>query len=139
MLPPLLFEAAQQRGIKNIVYISSSATLQTEENQATDESSPYTDSTDDLYFQSKIDAEKEIFRFMKNHPAMRIVFILPSVMLGPGDRGPTPIGRLVLNVLTGKQKFLLDGSLCIADARDVALAAIAALMVHAQKAPEKAV
>jgi nucleoside-diphosphate-sugar epimerase len=61
---------------------------------------------------------------MKSHPAMRIVFILPSVMLGPGDYGPTPIGKLVANVLTGKMKMVLDGSLSLVDARDVALAAI---------------
>ncbi len=119
-----LLEAAHQQGIKNVVYISSSGVLTSNAGRPTDESSPYAEEGEDFYFQSKVDAEKEIFRFMDSHPNLRIVLILPSVMLGPGDSGPTPTGNMVKKFLEGEIKFILPGSLCIVDARDVALAVI---------------
>lgn len=122
-----LLKMAYQQGIRNVVYISSGGVLQSPIGRATDESAPYADNTPEKYFQSKIEAEREIYRFMKSYPAMRIVLILPSVMLGPGDYGPTPIGKLITNVVTGKMKIVLDGSLSIVDARDVALAAVEAI------------
>ena len=119
-----LLEAAWQQGIKNVVYISSGGVLETYNDRATDESTPDNEGTKDPYFRSKIDAEREIYRLLSSHPSMRIVLLLPGVLLGPGDRGPTPTGNFVLNFLKGKVKFIIPGSMNIVDARDVALGAV---------------
>jgi dihydroflavonol-4-reductase len=94
--------------------------LKTNIDLGTNESAPYAENTQDKYFQSKIFAEKEVRQFLDSHPSMRIIFILPSVMLGPGDRGPTPTGSFIQNVMNGKVKFLLPGTMKIVDVRDVA-------------------
>lgn len=122
-----LFESAYKQGTRNIVYISSAGVLETNIGSLTDESNPYDNDTKDPYFRSKIEAEKEIYRFMESHPEMRIVFILPTAMLGPGDRGPTPSGQFIINALKGKVKFLLPGSMKIVDVRDVAKAIVSAI------------
>jgi nucleoside-diphosphate-sugar epimerase len=93
----------------------------------TDESSPYPAESDDPYFQSKVDAERGVYRFLKEHPHVRIVLILPTAMLGPSDPGPTPTGAFVRNLLQGKVRFLLPGAHRVADARDVAWAVVAAI------------
>ncbi len=122
-----LLQAAYEKGIRNVVYISSSAVLQTNEGGPTDETAPYDEVTKDPYFSSKIEAEKQIFRFHRSHPDMRIVLLLPTVMLGPGDKAPTPTGKFVLNFLQGELKFILPGSMKIVDARDTAKAAVLAI------------
>lgn len=122
----LLYAAARQ-GVRTIIFISSSAVLKTQTDGRVDENSPYAEKTDDPYFSSKIDAEQAVFRFMESHPEIRIVSILPTVMLGPGDRGPTPTGSFIMKLMQGKMKFVLPGWHRIADARDVATAVVASM------------
>ena len=101
-----LLEAAYKQGIKNVVFISSAAVLKTEADAEADESASYSDD-EEPYFKSKVEAEKEVYRFLESHKDMRIVLLLPTVMLGPGDRGPTPNGNFVINYLKGKFKFII--------------------------------
>ncbi len=115
-----LLEAAERQGIRNIVYISSAAVLQTQPGVAANEDAPYAEQADDEYFSSKIAAEKAVLRFAREHTASRVVLVLPAVMLGPGDVGPTPTGAFVLKLLQGEIKFVLPGWHRIVDARDVA-------------------
>jgi dihydroflavonol-4-reductase len=117
-----LLAAAERQGVKNIVYVSSSAVLKAQDGGPLDETSPYNEHTDDPYFASKVEAEKAVLRFLELRPGMRIILILPTVMLGPGDVGPTPTGAFVLKLLRGQIKFVLPGWHRIADARDVAFA-----------------
>lgn len=122
-----LLEAAHRRGVRNCVYVSSAGVLDPREGQATDESCAYPACADNRYFESKINAEQEVFRFLESHPTMRVVTILPTVMLGPGDRAPTPIGSLVLKLLSGEMKIVLPGAVQLVDARDVADAVVAGI------------
>jgi dihydroflavonol-4-reductase len=122
-----LLEAAERQGIRNVVYISSAAVLKAPASGLADETSPYNDLTDDPYFASKVAAEKAVLRFCDARPAMRIVLILPTVMLGPGDVGPTPTGAFILKLLRGELKFVLPGWHRIVDARDVAFAVVQAI------------
>ncbi len=94
-----LFETAYQHGIKNVVYVSSAGVLESKPNQPINESGSYAEEAEDSYFKSKIEAEKEVLKFLESHPDMRIVLILPTVMLGPGDRAPTPTGNFLLNIM----------------------------------------
>lgn len=122
-----LLKAAANRRIRNIIYISSSAVLSDSERDEVDESSPYPTFVEDLYFRSKIEAEKVVRLFAEEHPEIRIVLLLPSVMLGPGDRGPTPTGAFVKKVMEGKIRQLLPGYHRIVDVRDTAKAVCASL------------
>ncbi len=121
-----LLKTAYEQAIRSAVFISSAAVLKTEVNGVVDETAPYTDD-EDPYFKSKIEAEKEVYRFLGSHRDMRIVLLLPAVMLGPGDRGPTPNGNFVLNYLKENYKFIIPGSNRIADARDVAETAVSVI------------
>ena len=119
-----LLEAAVRHGIRNIVYISSSGVLESQQERPIDEQSPYDETTRDAYFKSKIDAEKLVLRFAETHPDVRIVLLLPTVMLGPMDSAPTPTGKFIQGFLAGRVKLLLPGSMHIVDARDVVELAI---------------
>jgi dihydroflavonol-4-reductase len=117
-----LLEAAERQGVRSIVYISSAGVLEAPDGGTADESTPYDEHPEDAYFASKVEAEKAVRRFSEGHPGIRIVLILPTAMLGPGDVGPTPTGAFVLKLLRGEIKFVLPGWHRIADARDVARA-----------------
>jgi dihydroflavonol-4-reductase len=52
--------------------------------------------------------------------------VLPGQMLGPGDLGPTPTGKLVLDFLAAKLPGVVSTTFSVVDARDVASAMIAA-------------
>jgi len=120
-----LLEAAYKNSVSNIVYISSAGVLEMREE--VDESTPYSKNMKDHYFNSKIEAEKQIDRFLELHKNMRLIKLLPTVMIGPSDMGPTPNGNLILNFLKGEMKIILPGSINIVDARDVAKAAVNAM------------
>jgi nucleoside-diphosphate-sugar epimerase len=122
-----LLEAAERRGIRNIVYVSSAAVLDAGGGARVNEDSPYADHADDPYFRSKVEAEKAVLAFARATPALRLVLILPTVMLGPGDAGPTPTGAFVLRLLRGEMKLLVPGWQRIVDARDVAAAVAEAM------------
>ncbi len=121
-----LLEAARKNAIGNIIYISSSAVLDTVNSDEVDERASYPE-TEDPYFKSKVLAEQAVNEFAGANPSVRIITLLPTVMLGPGDRGPTPTGAIIINYLMGKTKFIFPGSHRIVDARDVAYAAVQAL------------
>ena len=65
-------------------------------------------------------------KFLDACPDMHACKVLPCWMWGPGDTGPTSAGQLVNDVVRGKLPGLIPGSFSMVDARDVALAQIAA-------------
>jgi dihydroflavonol-4-reductase len=52
--------------------------------------------------------------------------VCPAVVLGPGDRGPTPSGRLVLALAAGKAPGYTKGGASYVDVRDAAAGHLAA-------------
>jgi nucleoside-diphosphate-sugar epimerase len=131
-----LIDACRQRGVNNIVYVSSNGVTKASEvdrNPAridqtnVDKESVYDEDTDNLYFKSKIKAEKEIDSYLKRYPEMRIILIRPSLMIGPRDSGPTPAGQVILNYLNKKMPMVLPCNVVLVDARDVAKAMISAV------------
>ncbi|MEM6488063.1 MAG: NAD-dependent epimerase/dehydratase family protein [Pseudomonadota bacterium] len=53
--------------------------------------------------------------------------VLPSAPVGPGDRRPTPPGRLILDLARGATPALIDTVLDVVDVRALALGIVAAL------------
>jgi dihydroflavonol-4-reductase len=124
-----LLEAAQDQGVINVVYTSSSGVLDGSDPAGFDETSGYDFGTSNQYFQSKIRAEQAIDRFLATNPEMRIVLVQPGGMVGPGDSGPTATGEFLIRLMKGNVPVILPGQMVFADARDVAQGMVRAVSV----------
>ncbi len=116
-----LLTAAEQRGVKKVIYVSSSSVIGAGPgNVPGDESTPVdARRLKNLYSKSKALAEDVIDAFLARH-TLPVVLILPSAMFGPGDIGPTSTGRLVQDFLARKIPGIVEGGLSVVDARDIA-------------------
>lgn len=125
-----LFEEAEKRGVKKVIYISTSGAVGRPAPGVAGTEADAPDpkaSSENLYYKSKVLGEAEIARFLKNHK-IEVVLVNPSAIIGPGDIGPTPIGKVMQDYLARKAPGILDGGLCFVDARDVAQAMINAIV-----------
>ena len=77
------------------------------------------------YKRSKYVAEHEVLRAIAQ--GLPASLVLPTFPLGPGDRAPTPTGRLVLDFLNGRMPGYVDTVLNVAHVDDVAAGQILAL------------
>lgn len=120
-----LLIAAEKRGVKKAVHISSAGVIgRKPDGSPGDENTlPDDHATSNLYFQSKIDSELAIKRFLKER-SLPVTMILPSWMWGPGDWAPTSAGKLVLDFIQRKLPGVVDGGSSIVDVRDVAAATV---------------
>ena len=123
-----LFQAAEKYSVANIIYASTGGFLDASSSDGPiDESAPYNYNTPNLYFKSKLEAEEAIYRFMETND-LRIIFIMPGVMLGPWDSGPSAVGRqVILDFIERKLPAIPPGGFSFVDARDVADAMIEAV------------
>ncbi|MBP2623769.1 SDR family oxidoreductase [Streptococcus oricebi] len=115
-----LLEAAYDAGIRQVVHTSSSVVLEGHRGQIIDETMSRSKDTPYDYYRSKILSEETLVDFLEQHPDCFACFVLPSVMFGPGDIGPTSSGQLVINFVQGKLPGLIRASYSAVDARDVA-------------------
>ncbi len=117
----MLMLAAMKAGVERIVYTSSVATLGILPNgQVSDESTA--SSLADMvghYKRSKFLAEQEVQKLIVQHQLPAII-VSPSTPVGPGDRRPTPTGRMVLDAANGKMPAYVDTGLNIVHVDDVA-------------------
>ena len=56
-----------------------------------------------------------------------VCIVMPTFPLGPGDRRPTPTGKLVLDFLNGKMPGFVDTAMNVTHIDDLALGHLAAL------------
>lgn len=122
-----LLDQAYRAGIRRFIHTSSIAVLDGAPGTSIDESCLRTDADADDYYRSKILADRVVLSFLEVHPEMHACMVLPGWMWGPADIGPTSSGQLVNDVVHGKLPGLIPGSFSVVDARDVALAQIAAV------------
>jgi dihydroflavonol-4-reductase len=121
-----LLQAAEAQGVGRTVFTSSSGVIQTYPDRAATETAPYSKfGHKNLYFKTKILAEREIYRFLETS-RMDVVMILPGWMMGPGDAAPTSAGQLVLDLLASKLPGIINGGASLTDVRDVATAMVSA-------------
>ncbi|MFJ3448487.1 SDR family oxidoreductase [Pseudomonas sichuanensis] len=121
-----LLEQAYRADIRRFIHTSSIAVLNGEPGTSIEENCLRADADADYYYRSKILADRVVLSFLETHPEMHACMVLPGWMWGPGDIGPTSSGQLVNDVVRGRLPGLIPGSFSIVDARDVALAQIAA-------------
>ncbi len=121
-----LLQAAEARGVGRTIFTSSSGVIQTYPDRAATETAPYSKfAQKNLYFKTKVLAEREIYRFLDTS-RMDVVMILPGWMMGPGDAAPTSAGQMVLDLLASKLPGIINGGASLTDARDVAAAMVIA-------------
>lgn len=70
------------------------------------------------YKRSKVEAEGIVAEAVRG--GLWAVIVNPSAPVGPGDRRPTPTGRVVLDFLRGRMVATVDTGLNLVDVRDVA-------------------
>jgi dihydroflavonol-4-reductase len=67
------------------------------------------------YKRTKLEAERLVLA-----SGLEAVVVNPTTPVGDGDRRPTPTGRMVRGVATGRYRAFLDIGLNVVDVRDVA-------------------
>lgn len=123
-----LLDAAERRGVETFVHVSSEGVIGSNPAGGPgDETTMLAPSeTDNLYFRSKVLAERAIDEFLTTHE-MDVIRILPGWMFGPGDAAPTASGQLVLDLVHRDVMGLFDGGGHVTDVRDVARAMVDAV------------
>jgi dihydroflavonol-4-reductase len=119
-----LLAAARVAGVERAVVTSSSAVVGPARagGPANEESTAPHGRGVSAYHRSKLLQEREAL-------AARVptVLVLPTAPVGPGDRRPTPTGRMVLDVMRGRMWATLGGGMNVIDVRDAARAHVDAL------------
>lgn len=119
----------ESNNVKTFIHTSTMGVLSPTVNN---ESAPHNTSTPNRYFQSKIRAEEAITKWRATHDTPSVRLVLPAAVCGPGDIGPTPLGKTVLEVLRGTLPVSPPGALNLVDVRDVAKVMIAAASERGQ-------
>lgn len=114
--------AAQHRKLEKIVVTSSAGVLGVSSSPVpVDESHAFNLSDPEAYFAAKVAADEVVGEFLA--AGLPVVRVLPATIAGPGDRKPTPNGRLVLEYLKtpSTSHFPVSaGGLNVVDVEDVA-------------------
>ncbi|TVT79565.1 SDR family oxidoreductase [Pseudomonas sp. H3(2019)] len=121
-----LLEHAYAAGVRSFIHTSSIAVLDGAPGTSIDETCQRDEADADDYYRSKILADRVVLSFLEDHPDLHACMVLPGWMWGPADIGPTSSGQLLNDVVRNKLPGLVPGSFSVVDARDVALAQIAA-------------
>jgi dihydroflavonol-4-reductase len=121
--------AAAEAGVERLVYTSTVGTLGLEQvsgtTSADERSFPEIHHLYGSYKRSKYVAEHEVLRAAAE--GLPVSLALPTFPLGPGDRAPTPTGKLVLDFLNGRVPGYVDTVLNVVHVDDVAAGHVLAL------------
>jgi dihydroflavonol-4-reductase len=119
-----ILEAARMAGIERCVVTSSSAAL-----PPASASRPATESDwagaghgSLSYHASKLAAERAAL-----NAQVAVITVLPTAPVGPGDRRPTPTGKIILDLLRGRMPATLGGGMNVVPVEDVAAAHLLSL------------
>lgn len=121
-----LMAAAHAAGVRRMVHTSSIAVLDGPRGATMNETMTRTLPEKDAYYHSKVLSDEAVFAFLDAHPDFHATLVLPGWMHGPGDVGPTSAGQTVIEFVEGKIPGIIPATFSFVDARDVALAEIAA-------------
>ena len=117
-----VLEAARRAGVHRVVHTSTCATCGPVAGRpATEDDSPPDWELTVPYKATKLTAERLALAAQDDGP--EVVAVNPTTPVGEGDRAPTPTGRMVRGVATGRYRAYLAGTgVNLVDVRDVALA-----------------
>jgi dihydroflavonol-4-reductase len=122
-----VLDAARRRGVKRVVVTSSALALGTNQQPvAMDERHVFSLSDPEMYVEAKRAALQVALE--ANSRELPVVAVLPSVIIGPGDRRPTPTGHALLSlILLGARVPVLPGGINLVDVDDVVQGQLAAM------------
>ncbi|MBV8259127.1 MAG: NAD-dependent epimerase/dehydratase family protein [Actinobacteria bacterium] len=117
--------ACRAAGVRRLVATSSCATCGPVPGRAaTEEDSPPPEELTVPYKRTKIEAE----RLVLAAEGIEALCVNPTTPVGEGDKAPTPTGRMVRGVASGRFRLALRGAgVNLVDVRDVALGHVLAL------------
>jgi dihydroflavonol-4-reductase len=122
-----LMEEALRAGVERIVYTSSVATLELQDDSPAVETRPLPESkVIGPYKKSKVLAERLVEEMVKKH-RLPAVIVNPSAPVGPRDVKPTPTGRIIVECASGRMPGYVDTGLNLVHVDDVASGHLAAL------------
>ncbi|MBI2678849.1 MAG: NAD-dependent epimerase/dehydratase family protein [Candidatus Koribacter versatilis] len=115
-----IIRAAQETGVRRVVYTSSVATMGfTDDGTPCDEASPVDEAAMiGHYKRSKFFAEQVALEAGK--AGAPVVVVNPTAPIGEQDIKPTPTGRIILDFLKRKFPAYVDTGLNVVDVREVA-------------------
>jgi nucleoside-diphosphate-sugar epimerase len=113
-------------GVGRVVYRTHACALGGAPGEEVDEAS-YREvrEGDDPWAAAALAAEEEIY--LEWGSGLEVVFVAPTVVVGPGDAWGTQAGAWLRRVAAGKERVVLGAPVDVVDARDVARAMAAAL------------
>lgn len=118
--------ACLEAGIERVVYCSSVAALGAHGKIPVDETARFNlNATRDHYYISKYRAETIALKAFKD--GLPVVIVNPSNPIGPRDRGPTPTGALIINIILRKLPAYVDGGINLIDMSDCAKGIVSAM------------
>ena len=122
-----VIDACRTAGVKRLVYTSSAGTCGPIPGRvATEEDSPPTWELAVPYKRTKLEAERLALRAAAD--GLEVVSVNPTTPIGEGDDAPTPTGRMVHAIASGRYRATLrSGGLNLVDVRDVARGHVLAL------------
>jgi dihydroflavonol-4-reductase len=114
-----VLSAARDERVEKVVYTSTVGTLGLDHDRpATELDYPDITHLFGSYKRSKYVAEHEVLR--AGAEGLPVSLILPTYPLGPGDRAPTPSGKLIIEFLNGRVPGFVDTVLNVVHVDDVA-------------------
>jgi dihydroflavonol-4-reductase len=115
-----VLRAAHLNRVERIIYTSSVGALGLRaDGGAADETAPvHIEDMVGHYKRSKFLAEREAERFLGE--GLPVIMVHPSTPVGPGDRKPTPTGKIIVDFLNGRMPAFLDTGLNLIHVNDVA-------------------
>ncbi len=115
-----VMRAARAAGVRRVVHTSSTAAVGHRAGRdLSDEATQFNDwSVANDYILSKYMSELEALSHHRD--GLEVVAVNPGFPLGSNDRSPTPTGKLVADLLTGRLPFIIEGGLNAVAVKDVA-------------------
>ncbi len=98
-----LLEACQVKPPQRFIHLSSLGVYKNRHHHGTDETEPLPDQHLDGYSQSKVEAEKVVLAYRRDH-SLPVVVLRPGFVYGPRDR--TVLPKLIKRMTAGKIHYL---------------------------------
>ena len=114
-----VIEACRSKGVRRLVHTSTAGTCgPVPGREATETDSPPTWELGIPYKRTKLAAERLVIEAARD--GLEAVVVNPTTPIGPGDRKPTPTGRMIAGVARGRIRAYVATGLNVVDVRDVA-------------------
>ncbi len=121
----LLMEECLKQKVERVVYTSSMICFTGQGlDKVSDENSPFS-AANMVYAKSKYDSHRIAENYAKK--GLDVVIVCPALPMGPGDVGPTPTGRMVMDIFRFPVPLAVDSEVNIIDVRDCAMGHILAM------------